>query len=70
MILPHTTADILNVWMTLYKYIWCKISEIIQSISKYTINYLNIRINTKILPKYGIKVFKNIVGIKVILRYD
>ena len=47
MILPHTTADILNVWMTQYKYIWCKISKVIQHVSKYTINYLNIGVNTK-----------------------
>ena len=44
--------------------------KVIQNISKYTITYLNKRINSKIIPKYGIKVFKNIVGIKVILRYD
>ena len=70
MILPHTTADILNVWMTQYKYNDVKSQKVIQNISKYTINYLNIGINTKLIPKYGITVFKNIVGIKVILRYD
>ena len=47
-----------------------KSQKIIQNISKYTISYLNIGINTKIIPKYDIKVFKNIVGIKVILLYD
>ena len=69
MILAHTTADILNAWMTQYKYNDVKSQKIIQNISKYTINYLNLGINTKIIPKYGIKVFKNIVGIKVILQY-
>ena len=47
-----------------------KSQKVIQNVSKYIINYLNIGINTKIIPKYGIKVFKNILGIKVILRYD
>ena len=70
MILPHTTADILNVWMTQYKYNDVKSQKVIQNISKYTINYLNIGINTKIVPKCGIMVLKNIVGIKVILWYD
>ena len=56
--------------MTQYKYNDVKSQKVIQNISKYIINYLNIGINTKILPKYGIMVFKNIVGIKVILRYD
>ena len=56
--------------MTQYKYNDVKSQKVIQNISKYTINYLNIGINTKIIPKYGIMVFKNIVGIKVILRYD
>ena len=70
MILSHTTADILNARMTQYKYNDVKSQKVIQYISKYTINYLNIGINAKILPKYGIMVFKNIVGIKVMLRYD
>ena len=70
MILPHTIADILNAWMTHYKYNNVKSQKVIQNISKYTINYLNIGINTKIIPKYGIKVFKNIVNIKVMLWYD
>ena len=58
MILSHTTADILNARMTQYKYNDVKSQKIIQNISKYTINYLNIGINAKILPKYGIMVFK------------
>ena len=70
MILSHTMADILEAWMTQYKYNDVKSQKVIQNISKYTINYLNVGINIKIIPKYGIMVFKNIVGIKVILRYD
>ena len=70
MILPHTTADILNVWMTNTNTYDVKSQKLIQNVSKYIINYLNIGINTKIIPKYGIMVFKHIVGIKVILRYD
>ena len=70
MILPHTAADILNVGMTQYKYNDVKSQKLIQNISKYIINYLYIGINTKIIPKYGIMVFNNIVSIKEILRYD
>ena len=40
--------------MTHYKYNDVKSQKVIQNISKYTINYLNIGINTKIIPKYGI----------------
>ena len=70
MILSHTTADILNVSMTQYKYNYVKSQKLIHHAPKCIINYLNRGINTKIIPKYGITVFKNIVGIKVILRYD
>ena len=56
--------------MTQYKYNDVKSHKVIQNISKYIIDQLNIGINTKIIPKYGIKVFKNIVNIKVILWYD
>ena len=56
--------------MTQYNYNDVKSQKVIQNISKYTINHLNIGINIKILPKYGIKVFKDIVSIKVIVRYD